>query len=410
MRYESFIAKRYIKSKHRINFIGIISALSTLGVTIGVASLIVVMSVFNGFGSLVKSLLVNFDPHLKVVILTDDNNSVLDFLTHGSQLKPYVQEVSPYVEGKVILLSDNTYEILKITGLDKNKPLNLSKLQKNIISGNGLLQSKNNLPPIILGRQTALKINRLVGDTVLATSFGNLENTLLTYSIPKSIEFGVTGIFSSTNNQYDANISFTDIATAQSLLGMGGSITGYSIILNNFEDAEKVKEIITESFPPDKISVYTWYDLHKDLYDVMQIERWAAFIILSLIILVAAFNIMTSLTMSVIEKRKDIAVVKTLGGTNKSISKIYLLQGFYIGLIGTISGIVIGLTVCYLQINYNFYPLDPMKYIIDALPVEIRISDIIIVSVISILLSVGAGIMPAKRTMKTSVTDAIKWE
>jgi len=410
MRYESFIAKRYIKSKHRINFIGIISALSTVGVTIGVASLIVVMSVFNGFGSLVKSLLVNFDPHLKVVLLTEENKTVQTFLNNDPRIKPYLLEVSPYVEGKVILLSDNAYEILKITGLDTNKPLNLSKLQKKIISGDGLLHSTNDLHPIILGRQTALKINRLVGDTVLATSFGNLENTLLTYSIPKSIEFEVTGIFSSANNQYDANISFTDIKAAQTLLGMGSGITGYSIIIKDFNDAEKVKEIITASLPADKISVYTWYDLHKNLYDVMQIERWAAFIILSLIILVAAFNIMTSLTMSVIEKRKDIGVLKTLGGTNKSISKIYLLQGFYIGLIGTIGGVIIGLAVCYFQLTYNFYPLDPMKYIIDALPVQIRISDIIIVAIISILLSIGAGIIPAKRTVKTSVTDAIKWE
>ena len=410
MRYESFIAKRYIKSKHRINFIGIISALSTLGVMIGVASLIVVMSVFNGFGSLVKSLLINFDPHLKVVLLTDESKPVQLFLNDNPKLTPYVSEVSPYVEGKIILLSDNTYEILKITGLDGSKSLNLSKLKKKIISGQKLLQSTNNLPPIILGRQTALRINRLVGDTVLATSFGNLENTLLTYSIPKSFEFEVTGIFSSANNQYDANIAFTEIKAAQQLLGMDGSITGFSIILKDFEDAEKVKEIIKASFSSEKISVYTWYDLHKNLYDVMQIERWAAFIILSLIVLVAAFNIMTSLTMSVIEKRKDIGVLKTLGSAGKNISKIYLLQGLYIGLIGTFSGIIIGLIICYLQLTYNFYPLDPMKYIIDALPVEVRISDIVIVSVISILLSVGAGIFPAKRAVKTSVTDAIKWE
>ena len=170
-----------------------------------------------------------------------------------------------------------------------------------------------------------------------------------------------------------------------------------------------IKNKILEKFGPDLI-VNSWYDLHKDLYRVMLIERWAAYILLSLIIAVAAFNILSSLTMSVLEKKKDIGVLRSMGTTSGTIKKIFMFEGMLIGVIGTILGLTIGLFICYLQINFNIYPLDASKYVIDTLPVQVKLSDILAVTIMSLLLTFFASKYPANKALKTEIIDAIKWE
>ncbi len=157
-------------------------------------------------------------------------------------------------------------------------------------------------------------------------------------------------------------------------------------------------------------SLNTWYDFHKDLYSVMQIERWSAYIILSLIIAVASFNIMGSLSMSVIEKKRDIGILRAMGTSEKSILKIFMFEGLLIGIIGTIAGALLGYFICFLQLKYNIYPLDPTQYKINSLPLEIRISDFFFISGASMLLSFLASLYPAKRAAKVNTIEAIKWE
>jgi len=179
--------------------------------------------------------------------------------------------------------------------------------------------------------------------------------------------------------------------------------------LNNFYDSEKIKNILEEKIS-NRCAIQTWYDLHKELYDVMLIERWAAYIILCLIIAVATFNIFGSLTMTVIEKKRDIGVLRSLGLDEKSIKKIFMTNGLLSGLSGTFIGLFVGLLVCYSQINYKIYPLDPMKYIIDALPVQVRLTDIIAISLMAIILSTIAAYYPAKRAAKSVIIESIKYE
>lgn len=405
---ELFIAKRYLRAKHKLNFITIISILSTLGITIGVAALVVVLSVFNGFGSLVTSLLVSFDPHIKISV-TDENgfaktNDLEKILRQNNEIKSY----SPFVEGKVILLNRRSYEIVNLKGVQipKNDSWGVGS---KIVSGNSDVENSKD-EKVILGLPLALRLSARVGDTISVTSAYNIEKTITSLSIPQTRRLIVAGMFESNNRDYDVAYAFTSVASAQKLFGMKNQITGYELRLNDFDSAENFKSDLSKQIDTKLFTINTWYDLHKELYNVMMIERWGAYILLCLIIAVAVFNIFASLTMTVIEKKKDIGVLRSFGVDKKSIRKIFMFEGILVGFIGTACGLGIGSLVCYLQIKYNFYPLDPMKYIINALPVEIRISDLFAIGAMALLLTFLAAIYPAKRAANTKIIDSIKYE
>jgi len=405
---EFFIAKRYLKSKHKLNFITIISILSTTGIAIGVAALIVILSVFNGFGSIVTSILVSFDPHVRIVVADEKGfSSIQNFSEEIKNIKG-LKEYYPFVEGKAIILNRQTYEIINLKGIKSDDNNNDWGISTKIISGKFEIQNRSN--NIILGLPLALRLSARVGDTILVTSAYNIEKTITSFSIPQTRRFIVSGIFESNNRDYDLAYCFSSIADAQNLFGLKNQISGYEILLDDFHKADEIKKDILSKIKPGLYSVNTWYDLHKELYDVMTIERWSAYILLCLIIAVATFNIFASLTMTVIEKKQDIGVLRSLGLKRDSILKIFMFEGLLVGIIGTLSGILIGLTVCYLQIHFNFYPLDPTKYIINAMPVETRFTDIIAIGLMSMLLTFTASLYPARRAARTIIIESIKYE
>lgn len=407
---EFFIAKRYIRSKHKLNFITIISFLSTAGITIGVAALIIVLSVFNGFGSLVKSILISFDPHVRISVIDERGFGKTRLIEEELNSLGKASEYYPFVEGKVVLLNRQTFEIVTLKGVTANNQQSDWGVSSKIISGNYDLDDASGVSKIILGLPLALKLSARVGDTINAASAYNIEKTITSLSLPRTQKFVVTGLFESNNRDYDIAYSFTSLKSGQRLFGLRDRITGYEVRLDDIENSESVKIRLNEKLPDGLFSVNSWYDLHKDLFSVMLIERWAAYILLCLIIAVATFNIFASLTMTVLEKKKDIGIMRSIGLTRKSILKIFMLEGLLVGLIGTFLGIMIGIAVCYLQIEYNFYPLDPTKYIIDSLPVELRFTDIIAVGLMAMLLSFIASLYPAKRAANTMIIDSIKYE
>ncbi len=407
---EYFIAKRYIRSKHKLNFITIISFLSTAGITIGVAALIIVLSVFNGFGSLVTSILVSFDPHVVVSVTDEKGFDKTELVEKNLKNIPNVDEFYSFVEGKVVLTNRETFEIVTLKGISNKNENSSWGVASKIISGKFDLNDSDGSNKIILGLPLALKLSARVGDTIFATSAYNIEKTITSLSIPRTQKFVITGIFESNNRDYDVAYSYTSLKSGQRLFGLQNKITGYEVRLKNIKYSDNVKTQLESQIPTDLFTVRTWYDLHKDLFSVMLIERWAAYILLCLIIAVATFNIFASLTMTVLEKKKDIGVMRSMGLSRKSILKIFMLEGILVGVIGTLLGIVIGLLVCYLQIEYNFYPLDPTKYIINSLPVQIRISDIIAVGLMAMFLSFIASLYPAKRAANAVIIESIKYE
>lgn len=406
---EFFVAKRYLRAKHKLNFITIISLLSTIGITIGVAALIIVLSVFNGFGSLVTSIMVSFDPHIRISVIDEKGFTQIDSIRQILIKEEGVTIHSTYVEGKAILLNKESYEIVNLKGIENTHENESWGVASKIISGDFDLKNDKS-DKIILGIPLALRLSSRVGDTITVTSAYNIGQTITSLSIPQTRKFIVAGIFESNNRDYDVSYVFTSVISAQKLFGLRGKITGFELRLNYFKQAESVKENLLKKIDSKLFSVNTWYDLHKQLYSVMQIERWAAYILLCLIIAVATFNIFASLTMTVIEKKKDIGVLRSMGINKKSILRIFMFEGILVGAIGTTIGIVIGLLVCYLQIEYNFYPLDSTKYIISALPIEVRTTDILAIGGMAMFLAFVASLYPAKRAANTIIIESIKYE
>lgn len=410
MLFERFIARRYLISKHKLSFITIISFLSTLGITIGVAALIVVLSVFNGFGSLVKSFLMNFDPHLRIEVIANIDDKDLDKLNGLLSNNKKVLAYTPFVNGKVLALRKELTEIINLKGVEPEKANEIYGIQNSILFGNSGLKSSNGLPVIIIGIKLADKLQSLVGDTITIISPAGIERAITQFTLPNSQSFIVGGIFSSQNNEYDASLAFVSLNYGQYLLGYRNSFQGFELKLSDINQSFKLKDNLENELDEAIFSVSTWYDFHRELYSVMQIERWVAYILLSLIIAVATFNILGSLSMTVIEKKRDIGILRAMGVKENSIKKIFMYEGLMVGIIGTFAGILIGYFICFLQINYNIYPLDPTQYKINSLPVELRLSDFFSVSGAAMILSFLASYLPARRAAKVNTIEAIKWE
>lgn len=407
MRYERFIAKRYLVSKHKINFITIISIISITGITIGVAALIIVLSVFNGFGSLVTSYLMSLDPHIRINATSEAGEKSLPKLAGSLDSIDDVKAYSAYVEGKVLAYNKGLTQVVNLKGIEKNSINNVYMLNENIVDGEDKF---SDISSVFIGLPLADKMRVMAGDTLILISPLNIEQAITQLSLPLSKTFIVAGVFISKNNEYDESYIFSDLKDAQYLFGYKNNFQGYDIRLNDIDESNAVKTQLVSKLDQNNFSVNTWYDFHKELYSVMQIERWTAYIILSLIIAVATFNILGSLSMSVIEKKRDIGILRSIGATEKSILKIFMFEGLLIGIIGTLLGVLIGYAVCYIQIKYNIYPLDPSQYKIDSLPIEIRISDFFFISFASMLLSFLASLYPAKKAAKVNPISAIKWE
>ena len=410
MSYEKLIAKRYLLSKHKINFITIISFISITGITLGVAALIVVLSVFNGFGSLVTSFLMNFDPHLRVEYKVDSSNADYEKVISIIKETPDLKSFAPFVSGKVLAFNRGTTQVISLKGIDLKNADELYNIKDNILFGSSKLDIEDETPGILIGLRLADHLQVLVDDTVTIISPAGIEKLIAQFGMPNTQQFVVLGIFSSQNNEYDEGLAFTNLAEAQYLLGYKGSYQGFEIKLNNSDNSLSANDYLESRIDKNTFEINTWYDFHKELYTVMQIERWVAYILLSLIIAVATFNILGSLSMSVIEKKRDIGILRSMGAKENSILKIFMYEGLMIGLIGTGLGVLLGYLICFLQIQYNIYPLDPTQYKIDSLPLEIRLLDFFVIAGASLFLSFIASLIPAKRAAKVDALQAIKWE
>ena len=410
MGFESYIAKRYLVSKHKVNFITIISIISILGITVGVAALIVVLSVFNGFGSLVSQYLMNLDPDIRITATTAEGEKQLTIIPELLNQIDDIQSISSFVDGKVLAYNKGITQVANLKGIEEDKSHNLYNIDENILYGSAEFSTERNVANVVLGLQLADRLQVITGDTLLLISPVGIERAITQFSLPLSKKVVVRGIFNSNNNEYDAGYIFSALQPAQQLLGYRKSVQGFEAKLTDTDNAARIKKVLEEKLDENNFSISTWYDFHQELYSVMQIERWTAYIILSLIIAVATFNILGSLSMSVIEKRRDIGILRSMGVRENSILKIFMFEGVLIGVIGTLLGVILGYLICYIQIEFNIYPLNPAQYKIDALPIELRLSDFFFISGASMLLAFLASLYPAKKAAKVNPISAIKWE
>ena len=408
MSLERSIALRYLVSKRQLGLVTIISFISVVGVTIGVAALVIVLSVFNGFGGLVTSILVNFDPHIRVEFPKKGVAAAYEPLMKFAQAQSELAGISTFALGKAVVVSRNLNRVINVKGIEADKIGSVSGLGENIVLGSLDFSGKRR-NGIVLGMALADRLGAVVGDTVSIVSLAGSETALLQLGQPLIRRFHVVGIYESNNKDYDSYYAFVSLPAAQSLLEMGNAVSGVEIRLRSINQSDRFKSVLTKEFG-DRFRVLTWYDLHRDLYSVMTVERWMAYIILSLIIGVASFNLLGSLTMSVVEKTRDIGILKAMGATNRSIIKIFMFEGILVGVLGSVLGLLLGLFVVWLQHQFHLFPLDPTVYIIPAIPVEVRLIDLMTIAVTAIVLCSLAALYPARRAASFVPVEAIRWE
>lgn len=406
MPFEWFIARRYLRP--RLNLISFISIISILGITVGVFALICVMSVFNGFNSLVKDLLVGFDPHIRVTpaaTATLDPDSLLPRIRSIEG----ITAVAPFISGRSVVLYPEV-RVVQLRAMRRADVGTAIGLEKKIVFGRFEDASAANPHPIVLGSMLSYALHARVGDTLSMLSQRGLEETLTMLAEPRVIQCTVTGIFEMGNKEYDSYFAYTDLETGRAIFDVDRKAMGIEVRLDNLERADAIKDTLMRTLGSD-YRVETWHDLHRDLFAVMELERWSAYIILSLITVVAVFNVLGSLTMTVIKKRRDIGILKIMGASDGTIQRIYLFEGITVGIIGLIGGLSLGLCAVYLQQQYGlFMKLDISVYIISALPVELRASDILLVSTTAMALAFTAALYPARRAARLLAADAIRWE
>ncbi len=409
MKFERFIARRYLISKKKLQFITIITLISIAGVAIGAGALIAVLSVFNGFSKHVTTILTGFDPHIRIESAAGTKLVGYDQLNERVKNETGIKGSAPYTLNKGVVASKRDNAVVFVKGVDDKLVGEVSGVKEKTNIGEFEFKDNENYGGIILGQNLAAKLNARVSDTLTVLSPAGMEHSLTQFVQPKSLRFIVRGMYDSDNKDYDKLYAFISLKYSQNLFDLGNAVNGIEMRLNNISESEEVKQDLIKALGSD-YTVSTWYDLHQDLYSAMQVERWTAYIILSLIIAVATFNIAGSLTMTVIEKKRDIGVLKTMGAAKGSIIRIFMFEGILIGLYGTVAGCLLGFAVCMMQVRFKLFRLDPTVYPIDALPIDMRWSDFIYVGLAGFLLCFLASLYPALRASKQEPIEAIRWE
>jgi lipoprotein-releasing system permease protein len=319
---------------------------------------------------------------------------------------PDVRFVAPAIHGKAVLVHYTLSRVVELTGVTEESARNASGLAKSIQSGDLVLDSES----IIVGQILADELAIQLGDTLEVVSPIGLERIVSEPVTPRLKHLIVRAIFAANNRDYDARNAYTGLAAARGLYDLpAGSATTIDVMTRDIRESNRVKSDILRALGPG-YHVESWYDLHTELYSVMEIERWVAYIILFLIVAVAAFNIFSSLTLTVFEKQRDIGLLRALGTSVASIRNIYLFEGMFVGAMGTAAGCILGLAVVLAQQQFHFFKLDMSVYIIPALPVELRWQDFASVGLGSFVLTAICSLFPSRRAAKVEPAQALRWE
>lgn len=403
-----FISRRYLFSKKHVSLISGLTAISIAGVTLGTALLIVVLSVFNGFFEVIRGYLLSFDPDIRVELI---DNPVMNYdeglLTEINQ-HPEIVNLAPYVEGKVMIsFQNNRNEVVVVRGIQEDTHIRLDKLIESVHIGEFDLSVNSGMPGVVMSESLLNRYRISPGDEIAMLSTTGMRRALTQFSAPRVNRFEVRGSYN-IQQIIDGDIVYVGITAAQRLFNMRNEITGFDIELTDTDKAEAVKADLQEILGDD-YRIQTWYDLQKPLYDVMYIEKWGSYFILMIIVVVAVLNIVGSLTMIVIQKRRDIGILLSMGMTPGKIKNIFRSQGIQIGLIGCGIGGTVGILLSLAQKQYGLIQLSS-SFIIDAYPVAINPLDIFIVLAGSMLLCFMASWYPAARAASTDPADAVRDE
>ena len=405
---ERLISIRNLRPKKKEGFLKVISIFSFLGIMLGVAILIIVMSVMNGFKTDLTNKILGLNPH--IIIQSNGLKFEKNFI---SSLKKKFKDIqiSKTFSGEAIVITNNKAKGIIIKGIDNKNKESLKFLKENIRSGKIQSFKKNTA---FIGSELAFNLNLEVGDKInltsssfVATPFGGM---------PKQDTLIVSGIFNTGFYEFDQNFVFVNIVDALSIFDKNINDQNLEIYIKNPMEADVLKKTIQEL--NHNFFVYTWSDLNKSFFNALKVERNVMFVILTLIVVVAAFNIISGLTILIKNKTKEIAILKTLGLSNHSIKKSFFLTGFTIGFLATISGVIFGVIFSlnvekirlFLSNTFNFEIFPSDVYFLEQLPSEININSIFIIFIFSLIVSALASYLPAMAISKMKTFRALKYD
>ncbi len=415
MRYELFIGMRYLQARRRETFISLITIISVLGVMIAVMTLNVVMAVMSGFEETLRDRLLGINAHIAIVRSGEpmqDYEKVIEQVKSDSD----VVAASPTIYGQVMLTSGSRVSGVVVRGVDPDRVNNVVNIQKYLLGGSlaGLktqhaIQVEDRtvlLPGIILGERLANQLGVFQGSPVQVVS--PLGSPTAIGVIPKVRRFAVAGVLKTGMSEIDSTLVFMGLSEAQKFFDLGAAVTNIELRIRNVNQSREVADQIQRrlGFP---YFAEDWTRLWPNLFSALQLEKTVYFLVLLLMVLIGAFNIVSTLVMVVMEKKKDIAILRSMGATQQSIRKIFLLKGCLIGVVGTILGVVLGLLVCALIANYPFKLPDGV-FLISTVPVRIYLTNFVVVACASFVVCLLASIYPARQAAKLDPVEIIRYE
>jgi len=394
MKWELFISWRYFKARRRERFISLISLISILGIALGVMALIVVISVMNGFDKELREKIVGINPH--IYIEKEGGIENLEELLARLDNTEHITGASPFINGQALFKADKEVRGVLLRGIDPLRERKVTKIEKYLVAGTLDLSDED----VIIGKELAEQAYLSLGDQVSIISSGRGQG----------LDFNVAGIFDSGMYEYDVNLVLTNIAAAQKIYKLEkGVVGGVGVRLDNIYRSTALRKTLqkTLGYP---YRVRDWMGLNKNLFSALKLEKTVMFVIVALIVVVACFNIAGTLIMMVMEKTKDIGILKAIGATNRAIRKIFTFEGLILGSLGTAAGALGGVLLCHLLKTYEFINLPRDIYYIESLPVQMRWLDSIIIVVSALVISLLATIYPAHQAVKLNPAETLRYE
>lgn len=427
MSYELFISRRYLKAKRKQVFVSVITFISVLGIFLGVAALIIVLAVMNGFEEDLRTKILGIKSHIELT--TDMGGPMKNYRDVREKIAGIegVVATTPFIYTQAMIRNDNGVTGVVIRALDTASAfhvINLGKIKEGSLDDlNKIPQdiaadySDNGVPPdgIVIGKEMARNMGIFLYDTITIISPVSIATPA--GMVPRMGKFVVVGIFESGFYEYDSTLAYLSLPGCQKFLQMGDTVTGIDIKVNDIYKADVIARKIQSElgFP---FWAQNWMQMNKNLFSALKLEKRVMFIILSLIVLVAAFNIISALIMIVMEKNKDIAILKSMGATSRSIMKIFIYQGLIIGVIGTFLGCAAGLAVAlnlqkvslFVEKVFNFKFLPGDVYYLSELPSKVNYSDVAIIVAGTLLICFLSTIYPSLKASKTDPAEALRYE
>ncbi|BCB96878.1 ABC transporter permease [Dissulfurispira thermophila] len=412
--YQLFIALRYLKSKKKHRGISFNTVISISGVAVGVMALLVVLSVMSGFHEDLQKKILGANAHVVVVSYKggiEDYSSVMEKLMNETN----IVSMSPFVIGQVMVSAGKRAHGIFLRGIEPSSELKTTDILRHIkegsieeiITGDRRQKTEGRLPWIIIGRELASMLGVIAGDTINVISPVGEVGPL--GMLPKVRRFKVVAVFEIGMFEYDTNLAFTDIRSAQEFFGYGNVVTGIQLRLDDIYKASLVRDSINKKmgFP---YYARDWMQMNRNLFSALKLEKFAMFIILILIVLVASFNIVSTLMMNVMEKQKEIAILKAMGAKNQGIMMVFMFQGLLIGIVGTVIGVTGGYVLGKIINNYEIIKLPADVYYLSKLPVKMKLIDFIVVSFSAITISFLSTLYPSYYAAKLNPVEPLRYE